>query len=166
LLTMASSEDSMIEARNACPILARWSGSVVTATSCVGAVNHVSVLDGVPWLILANELTLRPSLGSASCRSCVEQPRQKDGFWQERPHAMVDWEDAGGTATHPKEWHICTGKAVSHGNRHHTIQGHIENSRVGPGVVHRIKGGCDRGKWSDETIVVLIESLCRIMKEP
>jgi hypothetical protein len=51
LLTMASSEDSMIEARNACPILARWSGSVVTATSCVGAVNHVSVLDGVPWLI-------------------------------------------------------------------------------------------------------------------
>ena len=156
----------MIEARNACPILARWSGSVVTATSCVGAVNHVSVLDGVPWLILANELTLRPSLGSASCRSCVEQPRQKDGFWQERPHAMEDWEDAGGTATHPKEWHICTGKAVSHGNRHNTIQVHIENGRVGPGVVHRIKGGCDRGKWSDETIVVLIESLCRLMKEP
>jgi hypothetical protein len=44
---------------------------------------------------------------------------------------MVDWEDAGRTAAHPKEWHICTGKGVSHGNRHHTIQVHIENSRVG-----------------------------------
>ncbi len=47
-----------------------------------------------------------------------------------------------------------------------TIQVHIENNRVGPGVVHRINGGCDRGKWSDKTIAVLIEGLCRPMKEP
>ena len=70
---------------------------------------------------------------------------------------MVDWEDAGGTATHPKEWHICTGEGVSHGNRHHTIQVHIENSRIGPGVFHRINGGCDRGKWSDEAIAVVAQ---------
>jgi hypothetical protein len=33
-------------------------------------------------------------------------------------------------------------------------------------VFHRINGGCERGKWSDESIAVLIESLCRLMKEP
>lgn len=149
-----------MEARNACPMLARWSGSVVTATSCLDAWATPSISASFgrhPLVDVARGPTLkvkprfrsRPigsgSLSVEKLRYGAQKRLWLNRFWQEGMAAMALGEHAARASTQPQERHICAGQSITDWEGHHPIQINIENSRIGhPGFQcgeRRTEGG-------------------------